>query len=192
LVLQIYVSHHPSYKVEFYNNQKTTATFTLTEDYMSPLVTSTSTDSCLRYVGAHKGIAEVCTLQDILLAERSLALQLPEQLKRIYGVRNGFFGPTDCGYLHPLFKSVNGYDGLVDYTKFIWEQDWCPKFLRRCVVYGSDGCGNDWLIQVDTGEIRDWRSSMGDEYEIAEDGILGIWLRKDHDYAIAHEKIQQA
>lgn len=121
-----------------------------------------------------------CSESDIVRAELELGGQLPGELRLYYQAFDGFRGATDARFLWPLF----GKDGLVGFNRFLRGGAEFPRhFTSSWVFFGDAGIGDMWGIKGDNpGHVIRWSVSWGEDFEIAGDSILNVWLTEKRRY----------
>src|SRR5579863_10236926 len=87
------------------------------------------------------------SLEAIAEAESLLGHELPTQLRSLYLNFDGFLGPTNAPFLHPLLERPRpGGESLVTFTLFFRSEPYFPEWLQHAVAIGDDGTGMGWFI----------------------------------------------
>ena len=120
-----------------------------------------------------------CTPEDLVRAEHELGHPLPAVLRELYLSFDGFLGPTAAVFFSPLLQRDNSAgDSLVSFTRFLRGEDYFPGFHQRAVIFGSDGCGSNWGMLIDSpGVVFEWHPEQGEEYTVVGTSPLDAWLK---------------
>jgi hypothetical protein len=126
-----------------------------------------------------------CTPEDLAKAEHELGHPLPAVLRQLYLSFDGFLGPTAAVFFSPLLRRDNPTsESLVSFTLFLRGEDYFPEFLQESVVFGSDGCGSNWGMRLDSpDEVFEWHPEQGEEYVVVGTSPLDVWLKGKALYA---------
>jgi hypothetical protein len=119
--------------------------------------------------------APPATEATIAAAEAALGVRLPEQLRQLYLICDGF--REDRGNSKYLLSLLNeDYIGsVVTITKFMWTEFTKPD-LRPFIFFGSASGGESWGINVERPhEIIGYHHHMEDEYEVLGSDILEVF-----------------
>jgi hypothetical protein len=108
--------------------------------------------------------------------EQRLVVPFPDWLRSVYHYSNGFCGPTGVRYLYPL----DGRDGVLEFTLFLREEDWSPKWLQRAIVFSDNGAGGSITIHWAAldGQLIEWCYGDGADFRILESDLLALWKRE--------------
>lgn len=129
--------------------------------------------------------APPATEEDIAAAEAALGVRLPEQLRSLYLVCNGF--REDRGNAEYLFLLADtDFSGsLVSTTKFLWAEFDTPD-LRPFVFFGSSSGDENWGINLwRPEEVIAFHHHMEDQYEIVGSSIMDVYQADYKKYDIA-------
>jgi hypothetical protein len=107
--------------------------------------------------------------------ERRLMVPMPSWLRAGYQSCNGYAGPYGVGVLYPL----DGSEGVGDFTLFLREQGWAPKWLQWAIVFGHiRGSGSMTTHSVALGgHLVEWCYGDGDLFTVLEGGLIDLWRR---------------
>lgn len=110
------------------------------------------------------------TTERLIELEAAIGLQLPDDVRSMYGVSNGYKGPTECQLLYQA-----GADSEILSMNRLKEEEWFPKQFHSLVLVGDDGCGNligfDWA----TGDAVLWNPGDGDVVQQSRASVTEIW-----------------
>lgn len=110
------------------------------------------------------------TRETIAELEKLIGLPLPDDVRSMYRMSNGYKGPTDCQLLYPA-----EVDGDILSMNRLTEEAWFPKRFHSLVLVGDDGCGNligfDWA----TGKAILWNPGDGDSIQESRGSVTEIW-----------------
>lgn len=110
------------------------------------------------------------TEERIIELEAAIGLLLPDDVRSMYRMSDGYKGPTDCQLLYPA-----ELDGDILSMNRLKEEVWFPKQFHSLVLVGDDGCGNligfDWA----TGAAILWNPSDGNSIQESRDSVTEIW-----------------
>lgn len=110
------------------------------------------------------------TKESVVELEALIGLRLPDDVRSMYGMSNGYRGPTDCQLLYPA-----DVDSDILSMNRLKEEAWFPKKFNSLVLVGDDGCGNligfDWAAE----KAILWNPADGDEIQESRDSVTEIW-----------------
>ena len=110
------------------------------------------------------------TTERISELEAAIGLQLPEDVRSMYSISNGYKGPTECQLLY----SADADSEILGMNR-LKEEAWFPKQFHSLVLVGDDGCGNligfDWA----TGRGVLWNPGDGDSVQQSRGSVTEIW-----------------
>lgn len=129
------------------------------------------------------------TEDTIAMAEDTLGVRLPDELRELYGQTGGFREPVgNSSYLLPLLDD-EGCGSLVSQTLFFWNE-W-PEICQQDVglgdfiFFGQSGGDEIWAIRkVMPHDIIAYHHSMGENFEAQGNGVLGLFER---DFALMQD-----
>jgi hypothetical protein len=108
-------------------------------------------------------------------AESALGVRLPEQLRHLYFICDGF--REDRGNSKYLLSLLDEdfVGSLVTITRCMWTEFTTPN-LRPFVFFGSAAGGECWGINIhEPKEIIWYHHHMEDEYEVLGSDIIENW-----------------
>ena len=110
------------------------------------------------------------TTESIIELEAAIGSRLPDDVRSMYGLSNGYKGPTDCQLLY----RADADSEIVGMNR-LKEEAWFPKQFHALVLVGDDGCGNligfDWA----TGKAILWNPADGNSIQQSRDTVTEIW-----------------
>ncbi|MDN2697125.1 SMI1/KNR4 family protein [Janthinobacterium sp. SUN073] len=110
------------------------------------------------------------TTESIIELEVAIGSRLPDDVRSMYGLSNGYKGPTDCQLLY----RADADSGIVSMNR-LKEEAWFPKQFPSLVLVGDNGCGSligfDWA----TGKAILWNPADGDMIQESRDSVTEIW-----------------
>lgn len=112
----------------------------------------------------------------IAAAETRLGVMFPQWLRELHLACNGFRGPTQFMYL----LSLEGREGLVEFTEFLRADHRPPPWLARAVVFGSDtgsGTLTTLFVSLD-GELVTWTLGDGPVFNKFEGSVFDLYRRE--------------
>jgi hypothetical protein len=110
----------------------------------------------------------------IASAEATLAIRLPDQLRRLYLECDGF--RENKGNAEFLFRLDEGDSSLVRITEFLWTEPNLPD-LKPFVFFGSSSGDELWGIDIATGKkIVAYSHLMEGQYEVVGTDIVDVWI----------------
>jgi len=116
------------------------------------------------------------TPEDMVEAERLLGHELPEQLRVLYMVFNGFQGPTNAPFFFPLLKQPGGRgESLVSYTRFFRSEGYFPEWVQHAIALGDNGTGVAWFMLVNEGNRLVRWDAEWDDYQTVDGSLLDAW-----------------
>jgi hypothetical protein len=120
---------------------------------------------------------QVLYSQEELIAdvERKLSVAMPPWLREVYLACNGFLGPFGVCYLYHL----DGSEGVGDFTLFLREQEWAPRWLARAIVFGYIGGSGSTTTHTAAldGQLIEWCYGDGEAFRALEGGLFELWRR---------------
>ena len=124
------------------------------------------------------------SLDAIAAAESLLGHALPAQLRDLYLNFDGFLGPTNAPFLHPLLERPGpGGESLVTFTLFFRGERYFPEWLQHAVAIGDDGTGTGWFILLNEAEKLVIWDAEWEDYEPVEGNLLDDWVKAKNLYA---------
>lgn len=102
--------------------------------------------------------------------EAAIGLQLPEDVRSMYGISNGYKGPTECQLLYSA-----DVDSEILSMNRLKEEVWFPKQFHLLVLVGDDGCGNLIGFDWSTGRGVLWNPGDGDCVQQSRSSVTEIW-----------------
>jgi hypothetical protein len=120
-----------------------------------------------------------CAAASLAKAEARLGHAIPEQLRSLYLVFDGFLGPTNAPFLLPLLQPARaGAESLTSYTEFFRTEPGMPAWLQHAVVVGDNGTGTGWFVLLNEGNhVVRWDAEW-EEFESVEGNLLDDWCRE--------------
>ena len=129
----------------------------------------------LREVFPNGRFSPPATEAQISAAETELAVRLPDQLRRLYFICDGF--REDRGNAKYLFSLIEHdfIGSLVSITKFMWTEFKTPD-LRPFVFFGSSSGDDCWGINLHRrNDIIAYHHNMENQYEIVGTDIIEVY-----------------
>ena len=133
----------------------------------------------LRAVFPNGRFSPPATEASVASAEAMLGIWLPESLRQLYFVCDGF--REDRGNAKYLFSLMEQdvVGSLVSITNFLWTEIAKPN-LRAFVFFGSSSGDEYWGInRLRPNEIISYHHHMEDEYEVVGTDIIEVY-REDY------------
>jgi len=133
-------------------------------------------------------MAAPCPEPKIQTAEKRLGQRLPDVLRAVYKITNGFCGPTGAQFLWPIGRQRQSLVGL----NLFFRQDLFPPMVRNWVLFGDEGGGAMWAIDPKKpDQVIRWDAEWGDDFEIAGQDPFEAWARKQAAYDEAEQRLDK-